>query len=227
MALAVFLRAVNVGGRTLRTKDLAARLGMSSIGAAGTFVAPGRSDAAGLAREVRAALPFETEVMVVPGEDVLALLAEGPGDPGPGVLRFVSVLARAARTPRLPVEWPEGAPWVLRVVGVRGGLVTSLRRPREPGDGYPNPIVEKAFGVPATTRGWATLEAVGATLREATGAGLKERAAPPSSRAARSRPTGGAPGRGRKAGAAAPAPRPGRAGSRGRPRGGAPRRGGA
>jgi uncharacterized protein (DUF1697 family) len=166
MALVVFLRAVNLGKRTLRTKELAERLGLANVGAAGTFVAPGRSDAAALAREVRKALPFETEVMVLPGKEVLALLERRPAEAQvrQGLQRFVSVLARAGPAPGFPVERPPGRGWLVRLVEARGRLVVSLRRPDRAGDGYPNPLVEEAFGSPATTRGWPTLEAVGKLL---------------------------------------------------------------
>ena len=228
MALVVFLRAVNLGRRTLRTKELATRLGLENVGAAGTFVAPGRSDPDALAQEVRENLPFETEVMVRTGAEIQALLARDPMGEAEqaGLQRFATVLARAARGPRLPLETPEGAEWQVRVVEAKGHLVLSLRCPRGPRDVYPNAVVERSFGVPATTRGWATLEAVGCLLRETPATGLKGRAAPRSTPAARSRARPGSPAKGRRGGAAAPGPRRARAGRPGTPRGGARRRAG-
>jgi hypothetical protein len=38
--------------------------------------------------------------------------------------------------------------------------VTSLWRRREGRFIYPNEVVEKLFGVPATTRGWSTIGAI-------------------------------------------------------------------
>ncbi len=229
MALVVFLRAVNLGRRTLRTKELATRLGLENVGAAGTFVAPGRSDPDALAREVRDGLPFETEVMVRPGAEIQALLARDPMREAvqAGLQRFASVLAREARGPRLPMEIPEGATWQVRVVEAQGHLVLSLRCPRGPRDVYPNAVVERWFGVPATTRGWATLGAVGRILGGSPSGGVKAGAGPPPTREGRSRSRSGEPGRGRKEGAAAPPPRRAPAVRPGRPRGGAPRRGGA
>ena len=227
MALVAFLRAVNLGGRVLRTKALAARLGLENVGAAGTFVARGRTDAGALAREIQRALPFETEVMVRPGQEILDLLEGAPlGEAVEGLQRFVTVLSRPARAPRLPVERPEGPEWQVRFVEVRGHHALCLRRPGGTRMVYPNAVVEKALGIPATTRGWATLEAVGRLLRETPATGLKGRAAPRSTRAARSRARSGAPAQGRRGGAAAPGPRRARAGRPGTPRGGARRRAG-
>ena len=227
MALVAFLRAVNLGGRVLRTKALAARLGLENVGAAGTFVARGRTDAGALAREIQRALPFATEVMVRPGQEILDLLESDPlGGAEEELQRFVTVLSRPARSPRPPVERPEGPDWQVRFVEVRGHHALCLRRPGGPRMVYPNAVVEKALGIPATTRGWATMEAVGRLLRKAPAKDLKAGAAPRSTRAARSRARSGAPAKGPPEGAAAPGPRRARAGRPGTPRGGARRRAG-
>jgi len=227
MALVAFLRAVNLGGRVLRTKALAARLGLENVGAAGTFVARGRTDAGALAREIQRALPFATEVMVRPGQEILDLLESDPlGGAEEELQRFVTVLSRPARSPRPPVERPAGPEWQVRFVEVRGHHALCLRRPGGPRMVYPNAVVEKALGIPATTRGWATMEAVGRLLRKAPAKDLKAGAAPRSTRAARSRARSGAPAKGPPEGAAAPGPRRARAGRPGTPRGGARRRAG-
>ncbi len=166
MAVVAVLRAVNLGHRTLRTSALASDLGLVNFGAAGTFVAPGAARPAQVAMAIRKSLPFETEVIALPGAEVLALL-DGPlGRPPPaGVQRFVTFLAREVDAPRLPLDRPEGAPWVVRIAALSGRVAVCLRRPRKPGDLYPNLVVEKVLGVPATTRTWATVEAVGRALR--------------------------------------------------------------
>ena len=65
MALVVFLRGVNVGGhRTFRPTQLAAHLKhlrAVNIGAAGTFVIPGRVTHAQVRAEVARRLPFDAE----------------------------------------------------------------------------------------------------------------------------------------------------------------------
>ncbi len=105
MALVVFLRGVNVGGhRTFRPSVLAKVLvdyDVVNVGAAGTFVVR----KPGLRAQFRAALlrqlPFETEVILCDGRDLLRLETENPfgnAPPQPDVVRFVSILSK---TPRL------------------------------------------------------------------------------------------------------------------------------
>src|SRR6266508_3385328 len=74
LAVAIFLRAANVGGHnTFSTTALAKKLDLVNIGAAGTFVAHRPVGAPAIARE----LPFETDVIVRPGAEVLALVKAG------------------------------------------------------------------------------------------------------------------------------------------------------
>jgi uncharacterized protein (DUF1697 family) len=168
MATVAFLRAVNVGGRTVRTRELADELGLVNVAAAGTFVALDAKGPAPLAAAIRKRLPFETEVIVRAGTEILSLLDASPfaGRPGADAQRFATFLAAAPPSLPLPLDRPEGKDWEVRVVAVIGRCVLTLRRPAGPRGLYPNAVVEKAFGIAATTRGWATLEAVGKILRE-------------------------------------------------------------
>ena len=159
--LAVFLRAVNLGGRSLKTKPFAESLGLVNLGAAGTFVSFAGIEPKTLAATVRRKLPFETEVYVCGGEKVLALLRGSPFGPdadAASVTRFVSILASKPKPlPRFPIEEPAGPSWQIRLVGLAGPFALSLRRPREPRPLYPNAVVEKRLGVSATTRNWNTI----------------------------------------------------------------------
>src|SRR5438128_1403992 len=124
MASAVFLRGVNVGGDRLfkpaaLAKEMAA-LGVVNVGAAGTFVVRAQLSASKLRDEFCKRLPFETDVMVCAGREIVELVRAAPFDSaglaelaGEGVTRYVSVLDRAPRppAPALPVERPEGASW--------------------------------------------------------------------------------------------------------------------
>jgi uncharacterized protein (DUF1697 family) len=168
MATVAFLRAVNLGGKTLRTRQLADELGLVNVAAAGTFVALDAKKPAALEAAIRKRLPFETEILTCAGPEVLALLDGSPfaGRPPADAQRFVSFLARDPASLPVPVDRPEGKDWEVRVVAVIGRCVLTLRRPGGPRDLYPNAVVEKVFGLAATTRGWATLEAVGKILRE-------------------------------------------------------------
>ena len=174
-SLVVFLRGVNVGGnKTFRPAELARALGAVNLGAAGTFVLHGGGAAAAVRREILDALEFEAEVIVCPGADVVALARRAEKDPppyGPDLKTMVSVLAAKPKaSPRLPVEVPAGAEsWQVRVIALDGPFVTSLWRRREGRFIYPNEVVEKIFGVPATTRGWSTVASIRKALEAEAG----------------------------------------------------------
>lgn len=166
MGQVVFLRGVNVGGhRTFRPSMLAKELAqydVVNVGAAGTYVVRGRIDPASLRAEILGRLPFEAELMICPEREILAL-AEGKvfkGEPeGNDIRRFISVLATLPSTPpSLPLTLPDGASWEVKVVGVAGRYAFSLQRAG--GKLYPNEVVEKAFGVAATSRNWNTIDRI-------------------------------------------------------------------
>ena len=96
MALVVFLRGVNVGGhKTFRPAALAKELtalDAVNIGAAGTFVIRRPPTRAKLRAELKRRLPFETEVMICEGRDILRLISQDPfaGQlEAPDIVRFV------------------------------------------------------------------------------------------------------------------------------------------
>jgi uncharacterized protein (DUF1697 family) len=160
VAQAVFLRAMNVGGRALKPKALATELGLVNLGAAGTFVAPEKPKGAALARAIQAKLSLETEIMVCPGREILELVASEPFGRAPlpaGTKGFVTVLAAAPSRLALPLEKPAGARWEVRVVAVTGRYALSLRRRLGPRTPYPNEVIERELGIAATTRGWETI----------------------------------------------------------------------
>jgi uncharacterized protein (DUF1697 family) len=168
-AAVVVLRAVNVGGHgTVRTKEIPAKLsGLTAvnIGAAGTFVVRDAPSPPRLRKAFRAALGFDTDVIVRSGPEVLALRNATPeswsGDDA-DVRRYVTFLAAdPVRRPRLPLALPDEATWEVRLDDEVGSDVRSSSRRR--GDRrllYPNEAVEREYGVPSTTRGWETLERI-------------------------------------------------------------------
>jgi uncharacterized protein (DUF1697 family) len=169
---AVFLRAANVGGHQVfkpsaLARDLAA-FGCRSIGAAGTFVFTAAKDEAKLRAAIASALPFEPQMAVVEGARVHRLVTSlpfGPGPLGAGEKAFASALVgEPKKQPKFPVSLPDTGSWQLRVIGLKGPFALSVRRTKVPGKFYPNEVVEKAFGVRATTRGWSTIEAVARAL---------------------------------------------------------------
>ena len=136
MALVVFLKGVNVGGhKTFRPSVLAsemAQLGVMSVGAAGTFVVRKPISRAKLRLEVRRRLPFETEVMICSGSDIVRLVSAKAyaGEPcGPDIVRFVGILGKRPRVlPALPLHLPPGEDWVVRIIAIRGRFVFGLYR---------------------------------------------------------------------------------------------------
>ncbi|MGA2190632.1 MAG: DUF1697 domain-containing protein, partial [Steroidobacteraceae bacterium] len=114
MALVVFLRGINVGGRrTFRPTRLAEalqHLGAVNIGAAGTLVLRRPTTQARARAEVARRLPFAAEIVVCRGRDIANLVAKNPFEGQPlrrGVVRFVSVLSQRPRlTPSTPMRFP-------------------------------------------------------------------------------------------------------------------------
>jgi uncharacterized protein (DUF1697 family) len=113
MALVVLLRGVNVGGRrTFRPAALVQQLthlGAVNIGAAGTFVIGRPIARARLRDEFARRLPFEADIMICDGRDIVRLISAhaAGGDAASDVVRFVSVLASVPRAaPPVPISLP-------------------------------------------------------------------------------------------------------------------------
>ena len=183
MALVVFLRGVNVGGhRTFRPSILARGLSgydVLNIGAAGTFVV--RKPAlrtAGSRAKFRAALlrklPFEAEIVMCEGRDLMRLEMENPFGTQPSppdVVRFVSILSKAGGVrASLPVTFPSDGEWLVRVIASQGQFVFGVYRRHMKTIGYLGQI-DKLYGVPATTRNWNTIVAILRILKSLTGGG--------------------------------------------------------
>jgi len=167
------LRGINVGKRTLRTAEFAASLGdlsAANVGAAGTFAVSGAPSERHLRGEIVRRIPFPTEAVLVPRSELQGLLRSPPYDgsaPVPGSRRSITFLAAPARSiPLFPFEQPPQGPWEVRLLSYRHPFVAGEHVRRRPDRiVYPNEIVEKEFGVPATTRWWETVLAVEAAFR--------------------------------------------------------------
>lgn len=175
MALVVFLRGVNVGGyRTFRPSVLANRLrdyGVVNVGAAGTFVARKPVSIAELRAALLRNLPFEPEIMIRKGRDLIAFVDADPFSSEPllpDVVRFVSVLSKASRVqPSLPIVLPANGPWLLRIIGSNDRFVFGMYRRHMKTIGYLGQI-DKLLGATATTRNWNTITAIARILRDET-----------------------------------------------------------
>lgn len=202
MALVVFLRGANVGGhRTFRPAVLAkelAGLDAVNIGAAGTFVIRQPVTQARLRAMLACRLPFDAEIIICAGRDILRLMSHGhfAGQPvRPDIVRFVSVLSRAPRSaPLPPVSLPASGRWMVKILGRERRFVFGLYRRRMKAIGYLGQI-DRLFGVPATTRNWNTITAVAKALANGR-TRLKGKPSPDRRGARRLRPNMAAGGRG-------------------------------
>jgi uncharacterized protein (DUF1697 family) len=191
MALVVFLRGVNVGGhRTFRPSLLAKKLSdydVVNIGAAGTFVVRKAVSQSKFRAALLRALPFEAEIVLCDGRDLLRLEKENPfvaetsvqqnrptpdkhsapGEPSAKqkdkekeIVRFVSILSKAGSVlAPLPVSFPSDGDWLVRVLASRGQFVFGTYRRHMKTIGYLGRI-DKLYGCPATTRNWNTITAI-------------------------------------------------------------------
>src|SRR3989440_4977572 len=167
MALVVFLRGVNVGGhRTFRPSILAKELSnhdVVNVGAAGTFVVRKPGSRAKFRAALLRKLPFETEVMLCDGRDVVRLETVNPFGTAPSrpdVVRFVSILSKAGRVrAAIPITLPPRGTWLLRVIASKDRFVFGVYRRHMKTIGYLGQL-DKLFGVPATTRNWNTIVAI-------------------------------------------------------------------
>ena len=167
MALIVFLRGVNVGGhKTFRPSILARELSdydVVNVGAAGTFVVRKPGSRAKFRAELLRKLPFEAEVMLCDGRDLIRLEMENPfaAEPSrPDVVRFVSILSKTnGFQASIPVTLPPSGEWLVRLIALKGQFVFGVYRRHMKTISYLGKI-DKLFGVRATTRNWNTITAV-------------------------------------------------------------------
>jgi uncharacterized protein (DUF1697 family) len=167
MALVVFLRGVNVGGhRTFRPSILAAQLSaydVVNVGAAGTFVVRKPGLRAKFQAELKRRLPFQAEVMMCDGRDLLRLETENPfgAEPSsPEIVRFVSIFSTPGHgTVPIPTVLPPVGDWLVRVIAQEKCFVFGEYRRHMKTIGYLGQL-DKMFGGKATTRNWNTITAV-------------------------------------------------------------------
>ena len=167
MALVVLLRGVNVGGhKTFRPTTLAQQLKhleVVNIGAAGTFVIRRPITRAQLRAELVRRLPFDAEIMICEGREIVRLISQNhfTDQPvRPDIVRFVSVLSRRPRSaPSLPMSFPPTGKWLLKILARENRFVVGLYRRQMKAIGYLGTL-DRLFGVPATTRNWNTITAI-------------------------------------------------------------------
>ncbi len=171
MALVVLLRGVNVGGhRTFRPTTLAKQLkhlDAVNIGAAGTFVIRRSPGPAELRAEFARRLPFDAEIVICRGRDIVGLMSANPyprDSSRPGIVRFVSVLSRTPRSsPPMPMNLPPAGEWLVKILAREKRFVFGMYRRHMKTIGYLGQL-DRLFGVPFTTRNWNTMTAIAKVL---------------------------------------------------------------
>lgn len=171
MALVVLLKGVNVGGhRAFRPTTLTQQLkhlDVVNIGAAGTFVVRRPVTRANLRAELARRLPFDTEIMICPGREMVRLLSHHhfAGRPvRPDIVRFVSVLSRRPRSaPAMPMSFPSSRKWLLKILARENRFVFGVYRRHMKTISYLEQF-DRLFGVAATTRNWNTISAIATVL---------------------------------------------------------------
>ena len=164
MALVAFLRGINVGGHrsfrpSLLAKDLRA-YEVVNVGAAGNFIVRRPGSRAKFRAALLRKIPFEAEVAICDGRDLIALQTANPfgnRPTRPDVVRFVSILSKPAReSAPLPLTLPPDGEWYVRVLGSKGPFVFGEYRRHMKTIRYLGQI-DELFGATATTRGWNTI----------------------------------------------------------------------
>lgn len=173
MALVVLLKGVNVGGyRNFRPSQLAKELkryDVVNIGAAGTFVIRKPIARAKLRAEIARRLPFEAEVMICDGKDILRLVSSDPFADQPvdkSVIHFVSVLGKRRNTSlTFPLNFPPTGEWSLKVLGHEGQFVYGMFRREMKAIGSLAQL-KSVFGESSTTRSWSTILTIARILKQ-------------------------------------------------------------
>jgi uncharacterized protein (DUF1697 family) len=171
VALVVLLRGVNVGGhRTFRPSTLVSQLKhleAINIGAAGTFVIRRPVTRSHLRAELARRLPFETEIVICEGREIVRLTSDSrfTQQPlSPNTVRFVSVLAKTPRAvPSMPLRLPASGPWLLKILAREGRFVVGVYRRHMKAIGYLGAL-DRVYGVTVTTRNWNTITAIARTV---------------------------------------------------------------
>ncbi len=163
----VLLRGINVGGhRTFRPTTLARQLrhlDAVNIGAVGTFVIRRPVTQARLRAELARRLPFAAEIMICRGREIVRLMSQdhfADQPVRPDVIRFVSVLSRRPRSaPATPMRFPPGGKWLLKILTRDNRFVFGVYRRHMKVIGYLG-MMDRLFGVTATTRNWNSIIAI-------------------------------------------------------------------
>jgi uncharacterized protein (DUF1697 family) len=173
VSIVVFLRGVNVGGhRRFRPRAFAKKLRafeVVNVGAAGTFVVRKPGSLSRFRAELCRRLPFETEIAICNGRDILRLETENPFGANRSrarTVQFVSILSKAGRKQAsFPISIPRGREWFIRLVSSRDRFVFGEYRRHMKTIRYLGQI-DQRVGAPVTTRNWSTIITIARVLKD-------------------------------------------------------------
>ena len=134
-----------------------------NVGAAGTFVVRKSGRRSKFRADVLRRLPFEAQVALCDGRDLLRLETENPfaaESARPDIVRFVGIFLRAGRSRAdIPFALPPRGKWMVRVIASNQRFVFGVYRRHMRTISYLSQI-DKRLGVPMTIRNWNTILAV-------------------------------------------------------------------
>ncbi|MBI3871518.1 MAG: DUF1697 domain-containing protein [candidate division Zixibacteria bacterium] len=168
---AAFLRGINVGGRNLVKMDDLSRL-FTSLGFddVKTYIQSGNvifdspaQDSEALVGKIEKGLlklldnPIAVFVRTIPElEEIVKRDPFKKVKSRDNAKLFVTFLAKAPdKTPKVPFLWPKEGVELLEVID--RDLFSQVHPLKNGRSGFPNGVIEKEFGVPATTRNWTTV----------------------------------------------------------------------
>ena len=140
--------------------------------AAGTFVVRKPEPRSKFRAELLRKLPFETQVALCHGRDLIRLETENPFATERSrrdIVRFVCILLRPSRgSAAIPFALPPRGEWLVRVIASDKRFVFGMYRRHMRAIGHLGQI-DKRFGVPTTIRNWNTILAVVRILKRPGG----------------------------------------------------------
>jgi uncharacterized protein (DUF1697 family) len=137
--------------------------GLVNIGAAGTFVVCNPVSQRRLRSELLQRLPFEVQMTMCTGEELMAAASNNPFDDKPprsGIVRFVSILSQPPQlSPSIPACIPAKGKWLVRILSRHDRFLFGVYR-REMKTITCIGKIDNLFGVLATTRNWNVIRAI-------------------------------------------------------------------
>jgi uncharacterized protein (DUF1697 family) len=163
-----FLRGINVGGhKILKMKDLNATFAEMGFENVKTFIQTGnvvfdstQSESIELIETIKNKINdcfgFDVTVILTTVDKIKHLISQKPFVEMTGNIKMYATLlaGKPVNNPILPFSSPKGD---IEVFAIENNIVLSIGKESKGRYGFPNGLIEKEFGVLATTRNWNTI----------------------------------------------------------------------